>query len=108
MRRWIILVIALHCCMVVAEQPLPAQVLIDGDLNDPLWQQVPAVKLAPSEEGVPASIGGEIRAVTAGSYLYLGARLPEPSGRVVTRSIGVNPVWEGGRAEPGRAPGDYG
>ena len=96
MRRWIILVIALHCCMMVAEQPLSAQVLIDGDLNDPLWQQVPAVKLAPSEEGVPASMGGEVRAVSTGSYLYLGARLPEPSGRVVARSIGVNPMWEGG------------
>ncbi|OLE97428.1 MAG: hypothetical protein AUG75_08450 [Cyanobacteria bacterium 13_1_20CM_4_61_6] len=59
MRRWIILVIALHFCMMVAEQPLPAQVLIDGELNDPLWQQVPAVKLAPSEEGVPASMGGK-------------------------------------------------
>src|SRR5438874_13311607 len=102
MGRWIILVMALNVCMVVAEQPLPAQVLIDGDLNDPLWQQVPAVKLAPSEEGVPASIGGEVRAVTAGSYLYLGARLPEPSGRVVARSIGVNPVGEGGGEARGR------
>src|SRR2546426_12666154 len=61
MRRWIILVIALHFCMMVAEQPLPAQVLIDGELNDPLWQQVPAVKLAPPEEGVPALMGGEVR-----------------------------------------------
>jgi len=80
----------------VVEQPLSAQVFVDGDLSDPLWQQVRAVKLAPSEDGVPASMGGEVRAVVAGSYLYLGARLPEPSGRVVARSIGVDPVWEGG------------
>lgn len=78
------------------EPPLAAQVFVDGDLSDPLWQQVPAVKLSPSEDGVPASMGGEVRAVVAGRYLYLGARLPEPSGRVVARSIGVNPVWEGG------------
>ena len=34
--------------------------------------------------------------MVAGKYLYLGATLPEPSGRVAARSIGVNPVWEGG------------
>jgi len=30
----------------------------------------------------------------SGRYLYLGARLPEPSGRFTTRSIGKKPHWE--------------
>jgi dienelactone hydrolase len=50
----------------------------------------------PIEPGVSAGIGGEIRSVIAGRYLYLSARLPEPSGRMVARSIGLDPVWEGG------------
>jgi cephalosporin-C deacetylase-like acetyl esterase len=29
-------------------------------------------------------------------YLYFGARLPEPTGRITARSIGVNPNWEEG------------
>ena len=28
--------------------------------------------------------------------MYLAARLPEPTGRVTARSIGRNPIWEGG------------
>ena len=88
--------VALAYCVTLAGRPLPAQVVVDGNLNEPFWQHVPPVKLVPSEDGVPASIGGEIRAVVSGRYLYLGGRLPEPSGRVVARSIGVNPVWEGG------------
>jgi hypothetical protein len=87
---------AVMCCMMLVQQPSAAQVVIDGDLNEHLWQQVPVVKLVPSADGVPASIGGEIQAVTSGGYLYLSARLPEPSGRVVARSIGISPVWEGG------------
>lgn len=96
MRGWTVWVLALTYSMMLAAQPLRAQMVIDGNLNEPFWQRVPALKLAPSEEGVPAAIGGDIRAVTAGGYLYVGARLPEPSGRVVARSIGTNPVWEGG------------
>jgi cephalosporin-C deacetylase-like acetyl esterase len=78
----------------LAQQVTP--VTIDGNLEEAFWHNLPALKLAPTEEGVPGDMGGEARAVVAGKYLYLGATLPEPSGRVVARSIGVNPVWEGG------------
>ncbi|MGH9469229.1 MAG: hypothetical protein ACRD1N_02670 [Terriglobia bacterium] len=73
-------------------------VVIDGKLSDVLWQRVPAEELSPTEPGVPAAMGGEVRAVIAGGYLYLSAELPEPSGRVTARSIGFDPVWEGGEA----------
>ena len=96
MRRRIVLLIALHGCVLVAGRLAPAQVSIDGEMNEPLWQRTPAVKLSSSEPGVPTSMGGEIRAVVQGAYLYLSARLPEPGGRLVARSIGFDPVWEGG------------
>jgi hypothetical protein len=41
-------------------------------------------------------MGGEVRATIAGRYLYVSARMPEPTGRVTARSIGRNPIWEGG------------
>ncbi|MGI8962455.1 MAG: hypothetical protein ACR2IV_22400 [Bryobacteraceae bacterium] len=69
-------------------------VLIDGQLQDSLWQHLTPGILNPTTAGVPAQVGGEIRAVVAGRYLYLGARLPEPSGRLTARSIGKNPHWE--------------
>jgi hypothetical protein len=96
MHRWMVVVAALSFCLDLAAQSQSARVVVDGKLNEPWWQHVSAVRLAPSEEGVPASTGGEIRAVTAGGYLYLSARLPEPKARVVARSIGFDPVWEGG------------
>ncbi len=77
-----------------AQQLTP--VIIDGRLAETFWHGLSAQKLAPTEDGIPGDMGGEVRAVVAGGYLYLGATLPEPSGRVVARSIGVNPVWEGG------------
>jgi cephalosporin-C deacetylase-like acetyl esterase len=96
MRRLSICAVVLAYCVTLAGQRLTAQVVVDGDLNEPFWQRVPAMKLVPSEDGVPASTGGEVRAAVEGRYLYLGARLPEPTARVVARSIGVDPVWEGG------------
>src|SRR6266404_763292 len=69
-------------------------VVIDGDLHDSLWDHAAPEKLVPIEAGVPAAAGGEIRTVLSGRYLYLGARLPEPSGHVTARSIGKNPRWE--------------
>jgi cephalosporin-C deacetylase-like acetyl esterase len=78
-------------------------VTIDGKPGGVFWESLPAHRLAPIEEGVPAGMGGEVRAAVAGKYLYLGATLPEPSGRVVARSIGINPVWEGGE-ETGGTP----
>jgi len=77
-----------------ASQPPVATVNIDGELNENLWDQVRPGTLEPTEAGVPAGTGGEIRARLSGRYLYLGARLPEPSGRFTARSIGKNPHWE--------------
>ena len=51
-------------------------------------------KLAPAERGVPPELGGEARLEQRGAYLWLTARLPEPGGKVLARSIGRNPVWE--------------
>ena len=96
MRRWNIPLITMYICLATAVCPLRAQVAIDGDLQDSLWRRVSPATLSPRQPGVPASIGGEIRAVVRGDYLYLSAHLPEPGGRVVARSIGFDPVWEGG------------
>jgi dienelactone hydrolase len=71
-------------------------VVIDGRADDGFWRHVKPAKLAPEEGGVPADMSGEVRAAVAGKYLYLSAHLPEPRGNVTARSIGVNPVWEGG------------
>ncbi|MBI3694089.1 MAG: acetylxylan esterase [Acidobacteria bacterium] len=68
--------------------------VIDGELDEPLWLNLDASKLAPAEAGVPREMGGEVRAAVIGRYLYVGARLPEPEGRFTARSIGRNPQWE--------------
>jgi hypothetical protein len=39
-------------------------------------------KLVPTEAGILAEVGGEIRAAIAWRYLYVAARLPEPTGRL--------------------------
>ena len=88
--------------IVPAQQVTP--VTIDGHLDEAFWRKLPEFKLAPSEEGIPGGEGGEIWAVIAGKYLYLGATLPEPSGRIVARSIGFDPVWEGGGEARGIGP----
>src|SRR5579872_3854449 len=72
----------------------PTAVIIDGELRDGFWRQSKPGKLRPTEPGVPPEMGGEVRAMVSGRYLYLGARLPEPSGRFTARSIGKNPRWE--------------
>ena len=69
-------------------------VVIDGDLRDSLWAHAARGKLVPNEAGVPSVTGGEVKTILSGGYLYLGARLPEPSGRFTARSIGKNPRWE--------------
>ena len=74
----------------------PLRVIIDGQPKEDFWQNLVPQKLVPTEPGVPASAGGEIRTAIAGRYLYVAARLPEPTGRITARSIGLNPVWEGG------------
>lgn len=78
----------------LAQEATP--VTIDGKLDETFWHNLPAQKLVSNEDSVPGDLGGEVRAAVAGKYLYLGATFPELDGRVVARSIGVNPVWEGG------------
>jgi dienelactone hydrolase len=82
--------------VLVASHLYASGVVIDGDPNELYWQKLPPGKLTPTEPGVPAAMGGEVRVGIAGRYLYLSARLPEPSERVTARSMGFNPVWEGG------------
>jgi Acetyl xylan esterase (AXE1) len=71
-------------------------VIIDGRADDDFWHHVTPAKLEPEATGTPADLGGDVWAVVAGKYLYLSAFLPEPRGSVTARSIGVNPIWEGG------------
>lgn len=75
-------------------EPENPALVIDGRLNEAVWQNLPAEKLIPEEDGVPASLGGDVRTVVIGRYLYVGARLPEPTGRITARMIGRNPSWE--------------
>jgi dienelactone hydrolase len=72
--------------LVAAARAAGPGIVIDGHLDDPLWHAVTAQSLGQG--------GGEIRTAVAGEYLYVGARLPEPEGRVSARSVGRNPVWE--------------
>jgi cephalosporin-C deacetylase-like acetyl esterase len=68
-------------------------VVIGGKWEGSFWEQAAPGKLAAAEHGV-ADTGGEVWATIYGRYLYLGARLPEPTGRLTARSIGKNPFWE--------------
>ena len=95
MHRWIVAVATLSFCVALGAQSDISPIIIDGDLSDPLWRHLRIENLLPSQEGVAASMGGEIQAVTKGAYLYLSARLPEPNAHVVASSIGFDPVWEG-------------
>ncbi len=90
MRYWFL---ALCWAATLAAQQKPTLV-IDGKLTDSVWQDLRQEKLAPSQPGVPAAAGGGIRTVVAGRYLYLAARLPEPTGRFTARLTGRNPSWE--------------
>ena len=71
-----------------------APLVIDGDARDAFWQGVPVYQLTPVEAGVPAAMGGQASVALHGGYLCILARLPEPGGKVLARSIGRNPVWE--------------
>lgn len=71
-----------------------ALLAIDGKLDDAYWKDVPAHALVPAEAGVPAEIGGNVRVGLRGAHLCLAARLPEPGGKVLARSVGRNPIWE--------------
>ena len=95
------------CAGAAAQEPLriprrAEPLAIDGKVDDAFWRDLPPYALAPAEPGVPAGMGGQLRLAARGGYLCLEARLPEPGGRVLARSIGRNPVWE--RDSPGSPP----
>lgn len=71
-----------------------APLIVDDKVTDPIWVEATPEKLMPSQQGVPAALGGEIRALIVGHYLYISARLPEPTGHFVARLTGRNPNWE--------------
>ena len=88
---------ALALCLAKGVLALDSQdrsIVIDGRLDEPVWKSLPAEKLIPSEPGVPAETGGEVRAVVISRFLYVGATLPEPTGRITARLVGRNPSWE--------------
>ena len=74
--------------------PAGAQTILDGNLDDALWKRASSVKLVPVQPGVPRDTGGELKTAVAGRYVYVGARLPEPTGKFTARSLGRNPNWE--------------
>jgi dienelactone hydrolase len=96
MRRWMAAFATLSICLASGLKSDILPVIVDGQLNDPFWRHLSTGKLWPSEDGVTASMGGEIQAAIAGNYLYLSAHLPEPGGRIMANSVGFDPVWEGG------------
>src|SRR5579872_5172722 len=89
-----LLVLILSSCCTAFPQSRVNPVVIDGEPGESFWNRIAPGKLIPTEAGVPAEAGGEVRAILSGRYLYLAARLPEPSGRFTARSIGKNPRWE--------------
>ena len=70
----------------------------------------PGHALAPAMKGVPVQMGGDVHAGIRGSFLCFAARLPEPGGKILARSIGRNPVWEKDALEspPAWHPGESG
>jgi dienelactone hydrolase len=97
MSRLLVRSLVLPGVLLIACIRVPAQgVVIDGRPDDGFWHHATSAKLVPESPGIPAEVGGDVRAAIAGKYLYLSAFLPEPGGRVTARSIGVNPIWEGG------------
>ena len=71
-----------------------ATLIVDGKLDDSLWRPVQPRTLSPSESGVPASLGGNVRVLLRGGYICVAGHFPEPGGRVLARSFGRNPVWD--------------
>ena len=80
--------------MLASAQGPETGMVVDGRLDDPVWREIEAGQLAPSQPGVEAARGGEIRAAIVGRRLYVSARLPEPGGRVTARAVGRNPYFE--------------
>src|SRR6476660_3257528 len=93
MHGYLILLLLSGAGLASAQHQMNAMV-IDGELGDAFWEHVQPGALAPAVTGTPPDTGGEVRAIVSGRYLYVGAHLPEPSGRLTARSIGKNPHWE--------------
>lgn len=71
-----------------------ASLVIDGVLDDDVWNGIPALKLKPTEVGVPVELGGDFRIFMRDEHLCIGVFCPEPGGKVLAKSIGYNPIWE--------------
>jgi hypothetical protein len=93
MRRYLFSLL-LSAAGFASAQSQVSPVVIDGEPRESFWDRIAPGKLTPAEAGVRLEAGGAVRAILSGRYLYLGARLPEPSGRFTARSIGKNPHWE--------------
>jgi cephalosporin-C deacetylase-like acetyl esterase len=96
MYRLLVLILILSLGLVAAPQQQRHAAIIDANLSDLFWRDIAPGKLVPVDPGTSPDIGGQVRAVMAGRYLYLSAQLPEPDGYVTARSIGRNPHWEEG------------
>lgn len=79
---------------VLSAESRNSSVIIDGQLREDFWDRVAPGRLKPIEAGVSLETGGEVRARLSSRYLYLGARLPESTGKFTARSIGKDPRWE--------------
>ena len=89
--------VAASCCFSafpLHAQPTASAPVIDGKLDETLWQRVAPQRLEPAQPGIPPELGGEIRTIVHGHYLLIAARLPEPTGRVTARVAGRHPDWE--------------
>jgi dienelactone hydrolase len=64
---------------------------IDGNPDDVAWQSAFPVSLQNIEKGIIEE-GGEARVAVRGNYLCISARIPA-SGRLITRSTGIEPRW---------------
>lgn len=64
---------------------------VDGKLDDVIWQSALSLSLKNRENNFFGE-GGETRIAVRDGYLCVSARIPD-SGRLIVRSIGVNPAW---------------
>lgn len=82
-----------------------SKLIVDGKLNDEVWQNVKSLTLKPAVVGVPEGLGGNVRIMVLKNHICIGAFCSEPGGKVLAKSIGYNPIWERGaeyayRGEP--------
>jgi hypothetical protein len=68
--------------------------VLEGELLEPLWASSESVKLQATEQGVPVDLAASAKVMSLDGHFYLGVNLPEPGGRVLAYSVGYNPRWE--------------